>query len=258
MMRQKMYLNEKLEEARDFELDKLRQMEQAILSDATSGDHAAIKLVLRIMEMRRKYLKDIPLEHVELFPSIEDRAELLAEVVDVEWERNGRPGEEAEPSESGSCEEQAEEDRERKTEDKQPLPAELARKQGTAAELARKEAGRGSFVRSTGEGGSCGKQANEEDEPSRGRKPAVEDSVAAVDRETAEEFLARMWQRAAEAVQQPLAAQQVTANVAASTEASTRESTDGSKDGSREESMAVEGTKAEGKGGRTNGAWRAY
>ena len=83
MMRQKMYLNEKLEEARDFELDKLRQMEQAILPDATSGDHSAIKLVLRIMEMRRKYLKDIPLERGDLFPSIEDRAELLAEVVDA-------------------------------------------------------------------------------------------------------------------------------------------------------------------------------
>ena len=72
MMRQKMYLNEKLEEARDFELDKLRQMERAILPDATSGDYNAIKLVLRIMEMRRKYLKDIPLEHGDLIPSIED------------------------------------------------------------------------------------------------------------------------------------------------------------------------------------------
>ena len=97
MMRQKMYLNEKLEEARDFELDKLRQMEQAILPDATSGDHASIKLVLRIMEMRRKYLKDVPLERGELYPSIEDRAEMLAEVVDAEWERKGRPG--AEPAE---------------------------------------------------------------------------------------------------------------------------------------------------------------
>ncbi len=110
MMRQKMYLNEKLEEARDFELDKLRQMEQAILPDATSGDHAAIKLVLRIMEMRRKYLKDIPLERGENVPSLEDAPAMLVEVVDAEWERQGRPGEEAEPNEDGSCEEQVEEE----------------------------------------------------------------------------------------------------------------------------------------------------
>ncbi len=159
MMRQKMYLNEKLEEARDFELDKLRQMEQAILPDATSGDHSAIKLVLRIMEMRRKYLKDIPLERGELYPSIEDRAEMLAEVVDAEWERKGRPGAEAEPS---------------------------------------------------------------------------------VDRGMAEAFLARMWERTAEAVQQKLAAERVTANEAASTEGSRRRSTKPSMDdaGSKDRQVA--------------------
>ncbi len=202
MMRQKMYLDEKLEEARDFELDKLRQMEQAILPDATSGDHSAIKLVLRIMEMRRKLLKDIPLEHGDAMPSIEDRAEMLAEVVDAEWERKGRPGEEAEPSESGSCEEQVEEE----------------------YRISSKEQGM-----------------------------SKEGAEATVDGETAALF-ARLFTDAAEAVTQQRAEERVTANEAASTDGSTSQSTAASKD----QSMEVKGTEAEGKGGQTNGAWRAY
>ena len=94
-MRQKMYLNERLEEARDFELEKLRQMEQAILPDATCGNHASIKLVLRIMEMRRKLLKDVPLDSAKDLrevPTIEDTPEMLEEVVNAEYEMKNQRG----------------------------------------------------------------------------------------------------------------------------------------------------------------------
>jgi len=79
VMRQKTLLNEKLEDVRDVELEKLRMMERALMRDANAGDHNAIKLVLRIMDMRRKYLKDIPLEHAEEVPWFEDSASLFDE-----------------------------------------------------------------------------------------------------------------------------------------------------------------------------------
>ena len=51
------------------------------------------------------------------------------------------------------------------------------------------------------------------------------ESEPTVDRESAEAFFARMWERAAEAVQQKLAEERVTANEAESTEESTERST---------------------------------
>ena len=201
MMRQKMYLNEKLEEARDFELEKLRQMEQALMPEAFGGDHKAIKLVLRIMEMRRRYLKDIPLEHSELFPSIEDRAEMLAEVVDAEWERKGRPGEE--PTDDGLY-----------PADREWTPEEASE----PAERAREE----------GEGGSCGEQkerrTSNKEQSNVEVKEGKRSDESNVDRETVDAPFAKMWKDAAEAVRQKLATEGVTANEAASTEPSMKRS----------------------------------
>ena len=86
VFRQKTLLNERLEDTRDLELEKLRQMEQSLMPDAIGGDHAAIKLVLRIMEMRRRYLKDIPLAHADPVPWMDDTIGLFKEDEEVEEE----------------------------------------------------------------------------------------------------------------------------------------------------------------------------
>ena len=114
VVRQNTILNEKLEDARDIELEKLRLMEQALMADAIGGDHSAIKLVLRIMDMRRKYLKDIPLEHAEPTPWFDDSVRL------VNGDVGGEEEEGVEESEGQRVEgEEEEEEEEHRTSNKE-------------------------------------------------------------------------------------------------------------------------------------------
>lgn len=50
----------RMQKMRDDDLDKLRRMERAILSDAFHGDREALRLVLRIMRMRHRLLSEMP------------------------------------------------------------------------------------------------------------------------------------------------------------------------------------------------------
>ena len=204
-MRQKMYLHERLEEARDFELEKLRQMEQALLPDATCGDHASIKLVLRIMEMRRKLLKDVPLDsakEVREVPTIDDTPEMLAEVVNAEYEMKNRRGEESKSEQT-----------EFEVDDDYPFP--------TDRELTPEE---------------------EEQFFAEIKKFAKGDSVpnseSPVDGDAEKLHFQQIWSQAAEAVSQRLAEKEVAPNGEQSTRQSTQQSTDKSTSGNEERKEA--------------------
>ena len=68
-VRQQQQHERRMQAMRDDDLDKLRRMERAILSDAYQGDREALRLVLRIMRMRQRLLNDTstsePLAEVE-------------------------------------------------------------------------------------------------------------------------------------------------------------------------------------------------
>ena len=91
LSRQKRNLSDRQEEVREIELEKLRWIEQALLPDAKSGDYTAIKIVLRIMDMRRKYLKDIPPERAEqvAWPG-DDDCEVTEQAGEVATEETGQ------------------------------------------------------------------------------------------------------------------------------------------------------------------------
>jgi hypothetical protein len=71
MLRRRCEQEDRMQDVRDNELEKLRRIEKAILPIAFEGDLEAGKFALRIMEIRRRYLKDQPLEDVPEDPMIE-------------------------------------------------------------------------------------------------------------------------------------------------------------------------------------------
>jgi hypothetical protein len=205
-MRQKMYLNEKLEEARDFELEKLRQMEQAILPDASSGDHASIKLVLRIMEMRRKLLKDVPLDSVkdlQEVPSIEDTPEMLKEVVNAESKKNGQSGAGAEAEFEPDEDYPFPTDRELTPEEEEQWWADL------------EESANQKELRTPNKQQSNKEQSNME-RPNVEGKEGKGSGEPSVDGKAADAIFRELWTQATEAVSQKIAAKGVAPNGEAS------------------------------------------
>ena len=106
LVRQKTILNERLEDVRDMELENMRVMESVLMERVALGEDDAIKLMLRVMETKRRYLKDIPLEHAPQIPWWEDEAKLMEECAEEATEPAERAREEGE---GGSYEEGVEE-----------------------------------------------------------------------------------------------------------------------------------------------------
>ena len=65
LIRQRCEREDRMQDVRDVELEKLRRIEKAILPEAFDGDQDAARLALRIMEMRRRLLRKQPLEDVQ-------------------------------------------------------------------------------------------------------------------------------------------------------------------------------------------------
>ncbi|MCG8586804.1 MAG: hypothetical protein MI757_19040 [Pirellulales bacterium] len=60
-----------MEDVRDLEFEKLRIAERALMPQVAEGDHNAIRLLLRIIELRKRYLKDLPYERIKDDPHFE-------------------------------------------------------------------------------------------------------------------------------------------------------------------------------------------
>ncbi|MCG8583833.1 MAG: hypothetical protein MI757_03885 [Pirellulales bacterium] len=60
-----------MEDVRDLEFEKLRIAERALMPQVAEGDHNAIRLLLRIIELRKRYLKDLPYENIKDDPHFE-------------------------------------------------------------------------------------------------------------------------------------------------------------------------------------------
>ncbi|MCG8587293.1 MAG: hypothetical protein MI757_21520 [Pirellulales bacterium] len=68
MMRRRCEMQDRMEDVRDLEFEKLRVAERALMPQVAEGDHDAIRLLLRIIELRKRYLKDLPYERIKEDP----------------------------------------------------------------------------------------------------------------------------------------------------------------------------------------------
>ena len=71
MIRRRCEMQDRMEDVRDLEFEKLRIAERALMPQVAEGDHNAIRLLVRIIEVRKRYLKDLPYERVKDEPWIE-------------------------------------------------------------------------------------------------------------------------------------------------------------------------------------------
>ncbi|MCG8587607.1 MAG: hypothetical protein MI757_23110 [Pirellulales bacterium] len=71
MIRRRCEMQDRMEDVRDLEFEKLRIAERALMPQVAEGDHDAIRLLVRIIEVRKRYLKDLPYERVKDEPWIE-------------------------------------------------------------------------------------------------------------------------------------------------------------------------------------------
>ena len=146
LVRQKTILNERLEDVRDMELENMRVMESVLMERVALGEDDAIKLMLRVMETKRRYLKDIPLEHAPQIPWWEDEAKLMEECAEEEVEESqsqrGEKWEESEAEDPSRRRKPADEGRERPTSNKEQSNVERKRAEdGESAQVKYLESG---------------------------------------------------------------------------------------------------------------------
>ena len=252
LVRQKTILNERLEDVRDMELENMRVMESVLMERVALGEDDAIKLMLRVMETKRRYLKDIPLEHAPQIPWWEDEAKLMEECAEEATEPAERAREEGE---GGSYEEGVEEweEDDRVDPSRRRKPADEVRERPTS----NKE--QSNFERKrAADGESAQVKYLEPGDPAREERMPV-------DVKTAQETFDNVLRIVKESLAQATAERQVTTDGEPSTEESTVPSTERSTPGSTEEStMKNEGVaKAESgkhkeKGGQATRAWHGY
>jgi len=68
MMRRRCEMEDRMEDIRDLEFEKLRVAERALMPQVAEGDQGAIRLLVRIIETRRRYLKDLPYKNIDEDP----------------------------------------------------------------------------------------------------------------------------------------------------------------------------------------------
>ncbi|MCG8583338.1 MAG: hypothetical protein MI757_01330 [Pirellulales bacterium] len=71
MIRRRCEMQDRMEDVRDLEFEKLRIAERALMPQVAEGDHNAIRLLVRIIELRKRYLKDLPYEKIKDDPHFE-------------------------------------------------------------------------------------------------------------------------------------------------------------------------------------------
>jgi hypothetical protein len=68
MMRRRCEMEDRMEDVRDLEFEKLRIAERALMPQVAEGDQNAIRLLLRIIDTRKRYLKDLPYKNADEDP----------------------------------------------------------------------------------------------------------------------------------------------------------------------------------------------
>lgn len=98
MMRRRCEMEDRLEDIRDLEFEKLRVAERALMPQVAEGDQGAIRLLLRIIEARKRYLKELPYKNVAKDPWAElmDDAKLNGPEEDDPFVDEGEPDNDAE------------------------------------------------------------------------------------------------------------------------------------------------------------------
>jgi hypothetical protein len=67
-MRRRCEMEDRMEDVRDLEFEKLRIAERALMPQVAEGDQNAIRLLLRIIDTRKRYLKDLPYKNADEDP----------------------------------------------------------------------------------------------------------------------------------------------------------------------------------------------
>ena len=248
LVRQKTILNERLEDVRDMELENMRVMESVLMERVALGEDDAIKLMLRVMETKRRYLKDIPLEHAPQIPWWEDEAKLMEEIAEEATEPAERAREEGE---GGSYEEGVEEweEDDRVDPSRRRKPADEGRERPTS----NKE--QSNFERTTA--------ADNESARVKYLEPGdtAREERMPVDVKTAQETFDNVLRIVKESLAQATAERQVTTDGEPSTVPSTERSTPGSTEESTMKNEGVakaESGKHKEKGGQATRAWHGY